>query len=76
MSFNPSQEPAVYGGLVAALIAAAVTFGLHLSTEQIGAIMAVVTIALGFLVRANVTPTAAVPVVPPTPPQVLTPPKV
>jgi hypothetical protein len=74
VNFNPSQEPAVYGGLVAAVIAAAVTFGLHLSTEQIGAIMAVVTIALGFLVRANVTPTAAA--VPPTPPQVLTPPKV
>jgi len=26
VNFNPSQEPAVYGGLVAAVIAAAVTF--------------------------------------------------
>ena len=38
------------------LIALGVAFGLELSGEQTGAIMAVVTAALGFVTRAKVTP--------------------
>lgn len=50
------REPALVTGAVSALIALGVAFGLELSGEQTGAIMAVVTAALGFVTRAKVTP--------------------
>lgn len=51
------REPALVTGAVAALIALGVAFGLDLTGEQTGAIMAVVTAALAFVTRAQVTPT-------------------
>jgi hypothetical protein len=50
-------EPAVVVSLVSAIIALAVSFGLHWSNEQIGAVMAVVTILAGVLIRSQVSPT-------------------
>jgi len=51
-----NTEPAVIVALVSAVIALAVSFGLDLSTEQVGAIMAVVTIVAGLVTRSKVTP--------------------
>ena len=51
------NEPALVSGAVTAVIALAMTFGLNLSTEQVGAILAVVAAGLAFVVRAQVTPT-------------------
>lgn len=51
------REPALVTGFVAAVIALAVAFGLDLSGEQTGAIMAVTTAVLAFITRAQVTPT-------------------
>lgn len=50
------REPALVTGFTAAVIALAVAFGLELSGEQTGAIMALVTAVLGFVTRAKVTP--------------------
>ncbi len=50
------REPALASGFVAAVIALVVAFGLDLSSEQIGSIMAVVAAALAVVTRANVTP--------------------
>lgn len=49
-------EPALIVSFVTALIGLGVAFGLDLSTEQIAAIMAVVTILAGVLIRSKVTP--------------------
>lgn len=49
-------EPAVIVSLVAAAIALAVSFGLELSNEQTGAILAFVTIVAGLVTRSKVTP--------------------
>ena len=54
------NEPALISGLVSAIIALAISFGAGLSDEQVGSIMAVVTIALAIAVRFVVTPTAKV----------------
>ena len=51
------REPALVSGLVAAVIALVVSFGLELSPEQIGSIMAVTSALLAFVVRSQVTPT-------------------
>jgi len=51
-------EPAVILGLVGAVIALAVSFGLRLSSEQVGAIMAVVVSLLSIVTRQLVTPVA------------------
>lgn len=50
------REPALVTGFTAAVIALAVAFGLDLTGEQTGAIMALVTAVLGFVTRAKVTP--------------------
>jgi uncharacterized membrane protein YeaQ/YmgE (transglycosylase-associated protein family) len=50
------QEPAVILGLVGSAIALAVGFGLPISNEQVGLIMAFVTAALGIVTRSQVTP--------------------
>lgn len=49
-------EPAVVVSLVAALIALAVSFGVNLTAEQTGAILAVVQIVAGLVIRSKVTP--------------------
>ena len=54
------REPALLSGLVSAAIALAVAFGLDLSGEQTGAIMAVTAAVLAILVRSQVTPTVTV----------------
>ena len=51
-------EPAVLVGIASAVISVAVSFGLHLSTEQVGAIMALVSAVAALVVRAHVTPSA------------------
>ena len=53
---NLKNEPALALGLVEAALALAVTFGLSLSVEQVGAIMAVVAAATALLVRRQVSP--------------------
>ena len=50
------REPAAILGLAGAVIALAVGFGLNVSTEQAGLIMAVVSAVLGVVTRANVSP--------------------
>ncbi len=55
------REPALVTALVSALIALGVSFGLNLSTDQVGTIMAVVAALLGFFVRSQVTPTKNIP---------------
>lgn len=52
------NEPALVSGAVAAVIALLAAFGLDLSAEQVGAVLAVVAAVLAFVVRAQVTPTA------------------
>ncbi len=51
-----NTEPAVVVAFVTALLGLGAAFGLNLSSEQIAAIMAVITILAGFLVRHKVTP--------------------
>jgi uncharacterized membrane protein len=57
-------EPALVSGLIAAALALGISFGLPVSAEQLGFIMAAVTAVLAVLVRSQVTPVAD----PPTPP--------
>lgn len=52
-----AKEPTLVVGLVSTIIALVVAFGIRLTADQVGAIMAVVS-ALGALaVRSQVTPT-------------------
>lgn len=53
-------EPALVTGLISALIAVGVAFGLDLTGEQTGAIMAGVAAIMAFVVRSQVTPTSKV----------------
>jgi hypothetical protein len=57
MSMN--NEPAVIVGLVQAGLALAVSFGLGLTVEQLGAIVAVVAAASAVLLRQRVSPVGA-----------------
>ena len=50
------REPALVSGLVSAVIALAVSFGADLSSEQVGAVMAVVAAVLAVFTRQQVTP--------------------
>jgi len=50
------NEPALILALVGSLIALVVSFGLKLSPEQIGGIMAAVSAILGVVTRSQVTP--------------------
>jgi len=52
------SEPALVAGFVQAALALVVAFGLDLSTEQIGAVMAVTAAALALFVRGKVSPLA------------------
>ena len=50
------REPTLIVAAATALISLGVAFGLQLSDEQFGAIMAVVAALLGLLTRARVSP--------------------
>jgi hypothetical protein len=52
-------EPALLIALVQATIALAVSFGLSLSPEQVGAVLALVAAASAVVVRQNVAPVQA-----------------
>jgi len=51
------REPALVSGLVTAVLALVVAFGVDLSQEQTGAILAVVAAVMALVTRAQVTPT-------------------
>lgn len=53
-----SDEPAVWVGLLQAVLALAIGFGLDLSEEQVALILAVVAAASAVLVRSRVSPTS------------------
>jgi membrane protein implicated in regulation of membrane protease activity len=50
------REPALILGVVQAIIALALAFGFNLSTEQVGAILAVTAAVLAVITRSQVTP--------------------
>jgi hypothetical protein len=51
-----NTEPAAILAVVQCTLALVVAFGLDLSTEQVGALLAVTAAALGLLTRSKVTP--------------------
>ncbi len=53
------REPAMVLALVQAVLVLAVTFGLHLTPEQTGAILTLSAVILGLITRTQVTPVAA-----------------
>lgn len=53
------NEPAGVIAAVQAIIALAIAFGLNLTSEQIGAIVAVITVIGGLLIRSQVASVAA-----------------
>lgn len=55
------REPVAVAGFVSALISLAAAFGLQLSAEQTGAVMAIVPALSALVVRGQVTPTNVVP---------------
>ena len=54
------REPALILGLVGAVIALVIAFGLELSSEQVGGIMAGTSALLAVVTRSQVTPVAKV----------------
>ena len=50
------REPALIIAAVTAVISLAVAFGLDLTSEQVGAVMAVVAAVLGVVTRSRVSP--------------------
>jgi hypothetical protein len=60
MNTRIKEEPALALALVQAVIALAVSFGLSLSPEQVGAILASVAAAAALFLRQRVSPTQAV----------------
>ena len=65
MTLQFGAEPALWAGLVGAIIAALVGFGVHVSPAQVGLINAVVTTGISVLVRQNVSPYVPAPSPPP-----------
>lgn len=55
-SLTGSPEPAVYGTLIAAIVALVPALSLHLSSSQVTALSTIVTILFGFLIRQHVSP--------------------
>jgi len=51
-----TKEPALIVGFVGAAIALGVSFGLPVTAEQVGFILAFVSAGLGFVTRSQVTP--------------------
>jgi len=62
------QEPALVMGVVQAVLGLAVAFGLGLSAEQIGALMAVSAALLSLLTRRLVSPATVTPATAPVSP--------
>ena len=62
---NPFQgnvlrnEPVLIQGLVQAVLGVVLAFGVDLSNEQVGAIMAVTAVVLSIIARMFVTPTSS-----------------
>jgi hypothetical protein len=54
MNFTFTREPAVYISVIAAILNAAVLFGLKISPDQKTAIMTVITLASGIWIRSQV----------------------
>jgi len=54
MSLSFSREPAMWLGLIQAGLALGVGFGLHLTTEQMGLVMAFAATVAAVVVRQNV----------------------
>jgi len=48
-------EPALVSGFIAAVLSLAAAYGVNLSGDQIGTILAIVSAGLAFLVRSQVT---------------------
>lgn len=59
-------EPALFLGMVEALIALAIGFGFNLTPEQFALIMAALTAVFAFAVRQQVTPTVKLSPPPPS----------
>jgi hypothetical protein len=59
------SEPALILGLVQAIIALVLAFGVDLSEEQIGSILALTAVALAVATRMLVSPTEPTPTAPP-----------
>lgn len=55
------REPAVILSLVSAVIALATGFGLDITSEQVGLVMAAVSAVIGVVTRSQVTPVASLP---------------
>lgn len=55
------REPAMFYGVVNAVIALAVSFGLDLKPDQIGALLAVTSALLALLTRSQMTPNVKLP---------------
>lgn len=51
------REPALFYGLVNTILALVLAFGVDLTTEQTGAILAVTSALLALVTRSQVTPT-------------------
>lgn len=51
------NEPALLSGLVQAVLGLLLAFGVSLSDEQVGSVMAVTAVILAIVVRMVVTPT-------------------
>lgn len=52
-----TREPALIAGLIQAVLGLLLAFGVDLSQEQVGSILAVTSAALAVVVRSRVTPT-------------------
>lgn len=55
-----NREPALWLGLVNTILALILAFGVDLTQEQVGSILAVSSAFLAFIVRSQVTPTKGV----------------
>jgi hypothetical protein len=62
-----TDEPVLSAAAVNAIVALIASLGLHLSPAVIGAIVSVLSIALGLLARSQVTPVPPPPVPPVSP---------
>lgn len=51
------REPAMIVALVQAIIVLAISFGLQMTPEQQGAILAITAVVLGLITRSQVSPT-------------------
>ena len=56
-----NREPVLFMTVIQAGLALLLSFGIHLSVEQIGAILAFSAAVIGFVVRSQVVPTGNAP---------------